>query len=120
MLLILILVIAAIKQIWGAIGCSLGQDVSIQLLEYSKTSPSSSSSPSSSPPSRSGDPPSISGTESGIIDPLVSKRPEKNSENFKMSKSNKCLNSKILGLVGFFLQKFTKHHRCGIFSESPG
>ena len=32
----------------------------IQLLEYSKTSPSSS--PSSSPPSRSGDPPSISGT----------------------------------------------------------
>ena len=43
-----------------------------------------------------------------------------NSENFKMSKSNKCLNSQILGLVGFFLQKFTKHHRCGIFSESPG
>ena len=44
--------------------------VNIQLLEYSKTSPSS-------PPSRSGDPPSILGTESGIIDSLVSKRPEK-------------------------------------------
>ena len=43
----------------------------IQLLEYSKTSPAPS------PPSRSGDPPSISGTECGIIDPLVSKRPEK-------------------------------------------
>ena len=41
----------------------------IQLLEYSKTSPSPSS------PSRSGDPPSISGTESRIIKPLVSKRP---------------------------------------------
>ena len=44
----------------------------IQLLEYSKTSPAPS------PPSRSGDPPSISGTECGIIDPLVSKRPGKN------------------------------------------
>ena len=48
-----------------------------QLLEYAKTSPSPSS-PSPSPPSRSGDPPSISVTESGIIDPLVSKQPEKN------------------------------------------
>ena len=51
----------------------------IQLLEFSKTSPSP---PSSSPPSpsRSGYPPSISGTKCGIIDPLVSKRPENNSE----------------------------------------
>ena len=40
----------------------------------SKTSPSSPS------PSRSGDPPSISGTESRIIKPLVSKRPGKKSE----------------------------------------
>ena len=47
----------------------------IHFLEYSKTSPSS--------PSRSGDPPSISGTESRIIDPLVPKRPEKNSKNKK-------------------------------------
>merc|ERR1712001_611765 len=44
------------------------------LLEFTQTYPSSP------PPSRSGDPPSISGTESGIIDPLVSKRPEKISE----------------------------------------
>ena len=51
----------------------------IQLLEYSKTSPSSPS-----PPSRSGDPPSISGTESRIIDPLVSKR----LENFLSMKKN--------------------------------
>ena len=47
-------------------------NISIQLLEYSKTSPSSPS-----PPSRSGDPPSKSGTESRIIDPLVAKRPGK-------------------------------------------
>ena len=47
----------------------------VQLLEYSKTSPSAPS-----PRSHSGDPPSISGTKKGIIDPLVSKRPEKISE----------------------------------------
>ena len=50
------------------------QSDAIQLLEYSKTSPSP---PSPSSPSRSGYPPSISGTKCGIIDPLVSKRPEK-------------------------------------------
>ena len=50
----------------------------IQLLEFSKTSPSPPS--SSSSPSRSGYPPSISGTKYGIIDPLVSKRPGKKSE----------------------------------------
>ena len=27
-------------------------------------------------------------------------------------KTDKCLNSQILGLVGFF-QKYTKHHGCG-------
>ena len=50
----------------------------IQLLEFSKTSPSPpSSSPPPSSPSRSGYPPSISGTKCGTVDPLVSKRPEK-------------------------------------------
>ena len=44
----------------------------VQLLEYSKTSPSAPS-----PRSRSGYPPSISGNKKGIIDQLVSKRPEK-------------------------------------------
>ena len=56
--------------------------IHIQLLEYSKTSPSPPPpSPSSSSPSRSGYPPSISGTKCGIIDPLVSKRPKKISES---------------------------------------
>ena len=65
-------------------------------------------------------------TKRAIRDPLVSKPPEKilkqickKLRNCKMSTSNKCLNSQILGLVGFF-QKFTKHHGRGIFSESPG
>ena len=52
----------------------------IQLLEYFKTSPSPSSPPPPPSLSHSGYPPSISGTKCGIIDPLVSKRPGKNSE----------------------------------------
>ena len=65
----------------------------------------------------------ISGTKKAILDPRdqVSKQPEKIPEktNLQNVKSFKGLNFQILGLVGFF-QKFTKHHGCGIFLESPG
>ena len=57
--------------------CYITVYCSIQLLEFSKTSPSPPSSPPPSSPSRSGYPPSISGTKCGTVDPLVSKRPEK-------------------------------------------
>ena len=66
----------------------LPTNLSINLLESPKPCPSSS--PSSAPPSRSGYPPSISGTKCGIIDPLVSKRPEKVLNKKIQSSKEKC------------------------------
>ena len=91
-----------------------------RLMEYNQTPRISNScccswcSCSSQKPSHG----NISVTKRDIIDPQVSKRPEKiyetnmqkKSKNFKMSTSYKCLNSQILGLVGFF-EKFKEARR---------
>ena len=87
----------------------------INLLESPQPCPSSSS----APPSRSGYPRSISGTKCGTIDPLVSKRPEKNGIKWsKMVKNG----SKWFKMVpnGPKWQKMVKNgQNCQKWSKSP-